>query len=472
MSTAPIALGSRLELFVDRFLIDTLTGAALRMHEPRPAGMALRFDAPWELHFSGCITVIKDGDLYRMFYRGLPDASAGDGSDYESTCTAISVDGIHWAKPRLKLFPFKDHAETNIILAHAKPDSHNFSPFLDTRPGVPEAERYKAIAGTDKPGIHAYVSPDGIHWKKKVEHPVLTGPKSANDSIVFDSQNVAFWSQSEGCYVAYFRTWKGFKNWKEYGYRWVSRATSDDFVNWSAWQQMDCGDAPDEELYTQQTHPYFRAPHIYIALAARFWQGKKVISDAEAAEYKVEKAYFNDCSDGVLMSSRGGNRYDRTFLESFLRPGPGLRNWVSRTNYPALGVIPTGEGEMSMFAHRDYAQPSCHAYRFSLRTDGFVSVNAPYKGGELLTKAMTFTGSSLLLNMATSAAGSVKLEIQDAQGKPIPGFALEDAAELVGDMIEKHAAWKTGTDVSALAGRPVRLRFVMRDADLYSIRFA
>lgn len=470
MSTTPIAMGSRLELFVDHFLIEKMTNAALRMHAPVAREVSVKFDAPWEGLFSGCITVLRDGELYRMYYRGLPDASAGDGSDYECTCVATSLDGIHWVKPRLKLFPFKDHAETNIILAGAKPNSHNFCPFIDTRPGVPEGERFKAIGGTDKPGICAFVSPDGIHWKKKVEHPVLT---SAGSVIAFDSQNVAFWSQSEGRYVCYFRTWKQFKDWANIGHRWVSRATSEDFVNWSAWEEMDCGDTPDEHLYTQQTHPYFRAPHIYISLAARFLPNKKVLTDAEAAEFGVSQNYFNDCSDAVLMSSRGGKRYDRTFMESFLRPGPGLRNWVSRTNYPALGVIPTGEGEMSMFAHRDYAQASCHAFRFSMRTDGFASVSAPYAGGELLTKPLTFTGSRLLLNMATSAAGSVRAELQDAAtGKALPGYAMEDATELAGDMIEKAASWKAGADVSSLAGRAVRLRLAMRDADVFALRFA
>jgi HAMP domain-containing protein len=37
--------------------------------------------------------------------------------------------------------------------------------------------------------------------------------------------------------------------------------------------------------------------------------------------------------------------------------------------------------------------------------------------------------------------------------------------------IDRKVTWKSGTDVSALAGKPVRLRFVMRDADLYSIKF-
>ncbi|MCB1125938.1 MAG: hypothetical protein KDM81_05540, partial [Verrucomicrobiae bacterium] len=60
----------------------------------------------------------------------------------------------------------------------------------------------------------------------------------------------------------------------------------------------------------------------------------------------------------------------------------------------------------------------------------------------------------------------------DANGKPLPGYTLADAVETIGDEIERVVRWKQGPDVSALAGRPVRLRFVMKDADLYALRFS
>ena len=56
-------------------------------------------------------------------------------------------------------------------------------------------------------------------------------------------------------------------------------------------------------------------------------------------------------------------------------------------------------------------------------------------------------------------------------GKPIPGFALEDCPEIYGDQISRAVAWKQGSDVSKLAGQSICLRFVMKDADLYAIRF-
>ena len=89
----------------------------------------------------------------------------------------------------------------------------------------------------------------------------------------------------------------------------------------------------------------------------------------------------------------------------------------------------------------------------------------------MVTKPVRFSGSRLVLNFATSAPGSIQVEIQDAAGKPVPGYRLDEARETIGNEIEREVSWKNGPDVSALAGKTVRLRFVMKDADLYAFRF-
>ena len=119
-----------------------------------------------------------------------------------------------------------------------------------------------------------------------------------------------------------------------------------------------------------------------------------------------------------------------------------------------------------------YTGESCRLPRHTIRIDGFVSVQAPLSGGELVTKPIRFEGNELVMNFSTSAAGSVRVEIQDIEGKPTPGFALDECPEVYGDSIERVVHWQSGPDLGALAGKPVRLRFVLEDADLYSIRFA
>jgi hypothetical protein len=92
-------------------------------------------------------------------------------------------------------------------------------------------------------------------------------------------------------------------------------------------------------------------------------------------------------------------------------------------------------------------------------------------GGELLTKPLVFEGSELVMNYSTSAAGSVQVELQDAQGVPLPGFALADSEVMCGDSLEQPMLWRGNPDLRALSGTPVRLRFVLKDADLFSLRF-
>src|SRR5262249_39513969 len=156
--------GLRRELFVDQLLIDKLTGATLALERPHDEGIVLRFDKPWEGPFCGYATIIKDGPLYRLYYRGLHSANA-DGSDAEVTCYAESKDGITWTKPELGLFEVGRSKANNVVLAGMAPFSHNFAPMLDSRKEVLKEHRYKALAGTGRSGLVAFVSADGLRWK-------------------------------------------------------------------------------------------------------------------------------------------------------------------------------------------------------------------------------------------------------------------------------------------------------------------
>ena len=75
------------------------------------------------------------------------------------------------------------------------------------------------------------------------------------------------------------------------------------------------------------------------------------------------------------------------------------------------------------------------------------------------------------INFASSAVGGLRVELQTPDGQPINGFALADCTEIIGDRIEQIVRWGSGPDVGALAGQPVKLRFVLKDADLFSLQF-
>ncbi|GAB2991481.1 hypothetical protein GCM10027284_05010 [Cyclobacterium sediminis] len=447
-------IGSNRELFVDDFLIDQLDGASLKLHAPKDEGVAFYLDKPWEGKFSLYSTIIKDGNIYRAYYRGLPDVK--EGNNRELTCYAESQDGINWYKPDLGIHEINGSKKNNVILID-KELTHNFSPFIDTNPKAKPSEKYKAVAGKQRTGLYALSSSDGIHWVKIKEEAVL---KEGN----LDSQNVSFWSPVENKYLIYFRT-------KDSGFRSVSRTSSIDFETWSEGGKMKYGTAPLEHLYTQQTSPYFRAPQIYFAIGGRFMPNKQVVTDEQADALGVDPNYYKTCSDAFLMSSRGGNNYNRYFMESFIRPGIGLSNWVSRTNYPALNVVQTSPYEMSIYVNQDYAQSTAHLRRYSIRLDGFASLSAGYDGGEMITKPFVFDGKALELNYSTSAAGGIYVELLDENGNKIPGFSKEECQLIIGNELSRTVYWNKSTNVSRLSGKAVRMKIYLKDAAVYSFRF-
>ena len=93
------------------------------------------------------------------------------------------------------------------------------------------------------------------------------------------------------------------------------------------------------------------------------------------------------------------------------------------------------------------------------------------KGGEVITKPIKFTGNQLELNYSTSVAGSIRVELQDAQGKPIDKFKLEDCPEHFGDTVGRAVRWNDNPDLGQLVGKTIRIRFVLKDADIYSLKF-
>ena len=459
-------LGSRRELMVDHHLIAGLDGAELRLQRPRHEGVAFAFERAHEGAFSGYVSIITlpDNAGYRAYYRGLPVAVRA-GSKEEVTAYAESVDGIIWTKPA-----------DNVTVREMPKVTHNLSVFYDTRPGVPADEQWKGIGGLNDGGLVRVVSADGLSWRKLMgDTPMMPAMPEAANVYRYDSQNLAFWSEVEGQYVCYFRHVRAVEGMGP-RVRLIGRATSPDFVNWTdegemEFRRADGSPAPVEHLYTNQTGPYFRAPHLYVAIAARFLPGRQVLTAAEAEQVGVNPDYFHDISDSILMTTRGGTVYDRTFMDGFGRPGVGLSNWTSRTNYPALNVIQTGPAEMSFFVQKAYGQPDHRLERYSLRLDGFASLHAGYEGGEMMSKPFRFSGEELDINYATSAAGSLRFELQNEAGHVWSGYALEDSREIIGDQISRTVAWTGGTSVKALAGKVVRLRVVLKDADLFSLQF-
>lgn len=480
---APIDIGSRRELFVDDHLIEMLRDARRELHHPTPREIAIVHDAPWEGAGSGYHSVLRDGDVYRMYYRGsalgVEDGRLKLGD--EVYCYAESRDGIKFTKPQLGLHEYNGSKQNNIIWTGV--GTHNFAPFLDTRADCPAESRFKALGGTaSQGGLFAFRSADGIRWSLARDEPVIT-------EGAFDSQNLAFWDATAGVYRAYFRTFTAGtttgKVWKPAGYRAIRTASSRDFLRWENEADLTYEDSPVEHLYTNQIAPYFRAPQILIGFPTRYvergWsESMRALPQLEQREQRAAAhlRYGTALTEGLLMASRNGVDFER-WNEAFLRPGPERPDtWLYGQQYIAWHAVETksslagAPNELSLYASEGSWHGKGNALRrYTLRLDGFVSVAAPLSGGELVTKPFVFSGETLTINFASSAAGEIRIEVQDSAGAPLAGFTLDECPPLFGDSIERPVTWNGGRDVSGLAGRPVRLRFLLRDADLYSFRF-
>ena len=519
-STIPIDIGSRLELMVDEYLIARLSGGAeLRLNRPIPREAALVMDKPWEGNACDTPTIFQDGDIYRMYYIARQFEMTDTALDEPSgvICYAESDDGVHWERPELGLVEFNGSKKNNIILNTQ--DSgfpvHAFAPFKDANPNAAPDAKYKAWAvsfpnyhpgaasrkghGPEVPdGLHALKSPDGIRWTPMSDGPVIA------DGLL-DSQNVAFWDTVRGEYRDYHRNeFRIAKTGEEpyaahkvggeggdtlrgsrYG-RDMRTATSNDFIHWSEPEYVNYTHGRTDELYNSAIAPYYRAPHIFVGLPTRYidrgWSD--AIEDLPELEHRrwranVSERYGSALTDGMFMSSRDGQTFN-LWPESFIRPG--LRpqdNWTYGDNFPSWGMVTTksmfagAPDELSIYATEGlWRGDSTNLRRYTMRLDGFVSVQAPLSGGELVTKPLIFEGRELVLNFSASAAGSIRVELlRDQMDMPIEGFSLEDCIEVLGDDLDRVVRWSGGNDLSKLSGVPLRLRFILKDADLYSLRF-
>ena len=473
-----VDVGSRKQLFIDDLLIEQSTDVALTVNRPvKDEKPCLVCDRPWESKMlSGWVSVTRDGDAYRMWYLALaadskgaapgekiPVGAAGMGEYqiYHRLCCATSSDGVRWEKPELGLVDFGGSTRNNIVL-FPEDETGELNPVcLDSNPDCPPEERYKLfwlrsvpVTGNE---LVVYVSPDGLHWRRRSE-------KASYGRT--DTQNVLFWDERIGRYVAMVRGLQKTSAWRV-----VSRCEFDDMGVWGPSQvvlKADDDDAPDVDVYNsaavQYENVYLMFPSFYLHFP------------------EPPEGLHND---GVLdigfAVSRDSIHWQRPDRWPFVALGAD-GEWDSRQLYMGTGLVTT-DTEIYMYysgcdythAEDDYLSPDAHAGgigRVRLRRDGFMSADTGVAEGELITVPLRHDGGSLELNVETSVCGCVKVEILTENGKPLPGCALDQCVPVRGNAIRKTVTWKSGEDVGALRGRPVRLRLVMRHAKLYAFQFA
>ena len=452
-----ITIGSRVEMMVDDALIDSAEGLEFRLNRPAPRGMAIVTDRPWEQAGSfAYVSVFRWKGLFHMYYRASATKTMRDTDEEQYLCYARSVDGIRWEKPSLGLYEWNGSRDNNILMGG--PMCHNFTPVLDDNPDCPAQERIKALAGYGDEGLWVFISEDGLHFRKKYDHPALTG-------YLFDSQNVLFYDAARGVYRIYARYVQALPDGEtadgDTAVRAIFSSESKDCEHWSEpAHNVYRGGLRSEHLYTNATTPCPGAGHILLSFPMRFaaHRSRGLICQSEGV------------SDSVFMSSRDGVHWDRRHMDSFIAGENDERSWTQRCNMTARGVLETG-GEFSVYASKRYAWPDAGIARYSLRKFGFSALYAGDRPGELVSRPLIFSGERLRVNFSTAAVGSLKAGLYDAEtGRAIEGFSLDDCREAFGDALDEELVFRGGL-LSACAGRPVVMRVRMRLCSLFSFRF-
>lgn len=448
MQTTLYPLKNRREMFLDEMLTGSVVGdITLRQHFPQPqAPEASLPDGYYQ-------TSIQEPDgLIRRYYRGIKEDYDGDlydGNPGEYVGYVESRDGIHWEYPELNLFP---DVPANTIWAGTM-ETHNFVPFRDDNPACPAAERYKAVAGIRAcGGLSRFYSADGIHWQRYAGGPFLAA--SRDDYVWLDSQNICFWSESERCYVLYYRvyivpdglTLPPDHVWDDKYRRAVARVTSADFQHWSEPVVLDMN-RPEEHLYVSLFAPYFRAPHFYLATPTRFFVNRGAATDI------------------TFCHTRNGVDVMRPFPGAWITPGLDPARWGNRSNYLSWQMVQTGADELSLYHCKSRV-------RYTIRLDGFASLHAGVAGGCWESVPMAFAPGRLECNVATSAGGGFRVGVLDGDGRPLPGFGVEDCEVFYGDSTAMNPRWQGGACPPLQEGEPFRLQFQMTECDIFSFCFA
>ena len=472
--------------FWDEYLTDTrFTDAVLSVNRPDRAGNVFTADAPWEGNNSCSFSVVRDGDVYRMYYEGR------DWPESHPTviCCAESSDGLNWVRPSYGLVEFGGSRDNNIIL-----DEKVGGPFcmLDENPDCPPSARIKMFVGQHydceeghRIRMLCYVSGDGVHFAKS--HEFITPEYIRN---MYDSVNTVYWDKRDKKYYCFFRTLhfkptNTEKQFEESYARAIMVMTSEDCVNWSAAQPVDFLGGDDYQLYSNCVTPYLYDDSYYVGFPTRYnerfeWDAsferltakemrlKRMMKDGKIDDsVKRQGLAVTDC---LFMSSRDKVRWFR-FDEAALTPGPeDGYNWEYGDCYPAIGMFETPgrfspEPEITLLCEsHHWTDAPVELIRYVYRRDGFASYKAGYKPKTLRTKPFVLGGGALKLNFRTSARGYVCVSVLDGYSNAIEGCI---SCPHFGDTVQRIIDFDK--PLSELKGSTVKLEFIMSDAEIYSM---
>lgn len=463
------------ELFMDDYRIARMTDVQRVVNPGVKSKVIMNPDKPWEgtsAYIYG--TVLKDepaGTGYRMWYTAYMD------KDY-FLCYATSKDGIHWVKPHLGIYEYKGSKQNNICRFGGG------TLVYDPKDKDPQ-KRYKLMrfdsGDKDKSrfGYQIYFSPDGLNWHEGSSKPVL--PYGDVSNVAYDKDKELFIATTkQRMLVSNTSVTPGKMD------RMAFVSVSKDFINWTApaspgslWTLAVEGDPNDDmdvmsrggiesNVYGMPVYPYQGA---YIGFPWMF----------DITTYN--NGVFASAGDGPIQPQVAFSRDLRHWARPVRTPVIPLGKagaWDDGTLY-TCSTMQVSDREMSVYygamnlPHGGSATGLIQYARIgkaTWRRDGMESLyNAGDDQGGITTKDIVFSGKQLKINTKLNAGGSLKIEVLDADDKPISGFTHAQSKAIIGDQYQATAIWGTNSDLSKLAGKTVKLRFYLKGGNLYSYWF-
>ena len=510
--SGPIDVGNRKQLFIDDRFFARQEGITLRMNPPVKAEPVFGAEAPWEEDNISLATIVHADGEYRMYYeasfhvteslsQAMNAKVATEGHTAGVLCLALSEDGLSWRRPCLGRFDMFGGRDNNIVMPGGgqgtvfvdpnKTDGYPYwyfgrlfdNPWWDGAEGC--SDTWYPIEGA----LYLARSKDGLGWERVPGHAL---------PFLCDTHNQAFYDTRLGEYVSYVRGWEFPDSVGGYG-RAVFRGRTDRLLAlpwpFKAHRDRKTGsrglygavhdelpivmrcdekDPPVTDLYNPCVHQYAWADDVYVAFPSPYRHYEEHFNSYGRDERGHGENKDNQGPlDIACAVSRDGARWTR-FRQPYVPLGQIGENDGGQL-YMVIGMIRKGHEIWQYYT----SSPNVHGrrtragaiFRLVQRLDGFVSADAGPAGGELITPLLMFKGDRLELNIDCGAMGEAWVEILGADGKPLPGYAMEDAVSVDRNGVAQEIWWKKGPVVSSLNAVPVRLRIRMRSSKLYGFQF-
>ena len=466
----PIDLGR--QLFVDDFLVESITNVTRAFHKPvQYAGNPVMWPqtkdeltrSPGCCMPGGAIWWDPTRQRFRIWYLS---GWAGKIS------LAESKDGIHWERPPVGA------SGTNVLLPHQIADT--FSVWPDYAAKNPYERWCMSISPGGNPTRSAqYVSRDGVRWT----FARLTG-QHGDSTTMFYNPFLGKWVWSlRASWRARSRIYRAHQDFiagGSWNFPMGHGPNQTNTADCALWLACDNQDLPrtvgrkeyrNAQLYNVDATPYESIMVGFFKILC----GRDNDLAAKAGMPKTTTLHFAYSRDGFHFT-----RPDRT--PAIADSGWGSGRWDSGYVGPCSSGFVIKDEQLWLYyvgARGDGTQndpPTCVIpngmhWNFSvgvaiLRRDGFASMTTDAQG-ELVTRPVVFTGSHLFVN-ADARFGTLAVEVLDENGKPFAGYSADDCTMLVREDTTKRAVTWKGGDLARFAGKPVRFRFKLRVASLYS----